>query len=885
MAHGNARGITIAGSGAFTGGVSNVGNTGGTTGMIASQLLFVGSNNITLSQSVNGNSATLSIFGGAGGGGGGVAISGGTQLATSGTVNWANSNGITFGMSGSTQMTASYTVPSTVGLLSAVNLSAGTTSNNLSAFTLSNSNNVSFGLNGSVITATVTTPAQTNQTGAIYVTAQSTGQSSSSTYDARSLSLVGDGIVSAGWSNGTLRISATQSNQAFSADALSTFQTLVLQDSNGISFSNNAGSIRLTHGLQFTSNTSNVTSNALHSSASRVFNVIAATNNTGGGTASLSSNVSFSNANGATFYTSAGNAVALSYTVPSTAGLVSAINISAGTTSNNLSAFTLSNSNNVSFGLNGSVVTATISVPAQTVQTLGLYAVSNTTGASSSSTVDARSLSFQGAGVASVGYSNGSVVISVPSGGGAGDGFNILAAGTQTATTAGSVKFVDSNGISWGMSGSTQITASYTVPSTAGLISAINASAGTTSNNLSAIVFSNSNDFSFGLNGSTITGSYTVPTVTNSSWSVSDAATSGTVGRLAFTNLNGVTLSLSTGTGGRHTIVGSHNALTSQSGQAFSAAGGSSAFQTLGFSDNAHGSWTNTNGSVALAPIKVSLYAASNTTQSSSGTQNLSSLIFAGAGVASVGVTNGSVIISVPAGGGAAGVANAAGTQTGTSGTIVFSNSNGYSFGMSNSSRITINGPTLNYYEPLGAVHSQAVVQGTVPLQNLAVPFNINATQLNMMLAHTGSSSGGFTLTFTAGLYTMSGSTASLASSASMSFGYNSTAATSYTNHSGTRIYSFSLGTWNLTPGNYLLGFICSSSSSQTAGTVSYLLNRSNYTLQGEATAGGNYTRYFGNGIYSASSSVLPNSVHLTQQVQSTNQALRQPWFAMAGAL
>lgn len=48
----------------------------------------------------------------------------------------------------------------------------------------------------------------------------------------------------------------------------------------------------------------------------------------------------------------------------------------------------------------------------------------------------------------------------------------------------------------------------------------------------------------------------------NSSWTVSDAATSGTVGRLAFTNLNGVTLSLSSGTGGLHTIVGSHNALT-----------------------------------------------------------------------------------------------------------------------------------------------------------------------------------------------------------------------------------------------------------------------------------------------------------------------------------
>ena len=106
--------------------------------------------------------------------------------------------------------------------------------------------------------------------------------------------------------------------------------------------SNNAGSLRITHGLQFTSNTSAITSNAfntsgssnfvltanssllqhtsatsaitsnaLNTSASRVINIVAATNNTGGGTASLSSNVSFSNANGATFYTSAGGAIAM----------------------------------------------------------------------------------------------------------------------------------------------------------------------------------------------------------------------------------------------------------------------------------------------------------------------------------------------------------------------------------------------------------------------------------------------------------------------------------------------------------------------------------------------------------------------------------------------
>lgn len=160
--------------------------------------------------------------------------------------------------------------------------------------------------------------------------------------------------------------------------------------------------------------------------------------------------VTFANSNGVSFGLNG------STVTGSVATSLTNLNLSAGTTSNNLSAFVFSNSNSVSFGLNGSTVTATVAYPAQTNQTLGLYAVSNTT-QNSSTTVDARTISFQGAGVASVGYSNGSVVVSVPAGGGG--------------------------------------------------LTNINVSAGTTSNNLSNVVFSNSNGVTFGLNGSTVTAS------------------------------------------------------------------------------------------------------------------------------------------------------------------------------------------------------------------------------------------------------------------------------------------------------------------------------------------------------------------------------------------
>ncbi len=102
--------------------------------------------------------------------------------------------------------------------------------------------------------------------------------------------------------------------------------------------------------------------------------------------------------------------------------------------------------------------------------------------------------------------------------------------------------------------------------SNAATISNILVSAGTVTTNGSAFTFSNSNNFSFGLGTGTaagiITASYTVPTVTNSAWTLSDAATSITVARLAFTNSNGLTLSLSTATGGSATVIGSYTVPT-----------------------------------------------------------------------------------------------------------------------------------------------------------------------------------------------------------------------------------------------------------------------------------------------------------------------------------
>lgn len=534
----------------------------GTSSQNTGTVSFANSNGVTFGLS----NGTLTASAAGGGGGGGIAASAGTQSMSTGTLVLANSNGVTFGMSGSSQITASYTVPSTAGLLSNINVSAGTTSNNLSAVTFSNSNGVSFGLNGSTVTGSVA--AQTNQSVGIYASSQTYGQSSSSTIDARSLSVVGSGGVSVGMSAGALLISgqttAAQTNQsaikafgvsntgqtagntgvstgidwvlagsgsitlsqstvgggpntvwvqhpawittqtavAFSADASSTFQTLTFQNSNGVSFSNNAGALRVTHDLQYTSATSAITSNALNTSASRVINIIAATNSTGGGTASLSSNVSFSAANGITFYTSAGNAIVGSHNALTTArASTDAIGLNTAQTNVTWTA----NSSGLSINAAGyaGTTTAVTGNAVLTLNSLGLRL--------DGSGLAGTSTGFTGANIsASMTQNSAGLALSMSVAAPGGGGGVALSAGTQSVST-GTVKFADSNGITFGMSGSSQVTASYNSTQFAGTGTSITGLASITLDS-AGIKFNGSNLAGTGTTfaGANISGSMTM---------------------------------------------------------------------------------------------------------------------------------------------------------------------------------------------------------------------------------------------------------------------------------------------------------------------------------------------------------------------------------------
>lgn len=400
----------------------------------------------------------------------------------------------------------------------------------------------------------------------------------------------------------------------------------------------------------------------------------------------------------------------------------------------------LAGGNNITLSgsTNGASISITISAPNQSNQILSGFALNNTTGQSSSSTLDARSLSFDGRGNVSVGFSAGAVVIS---GGQSNQQMTLFATGNTTQSSSGT-------------------------------------------SNASSLIFRGEGIASVGItNGSVVlsvpspaaqtnqtVGFYALQNTTaQSSSSTWDARS------MSFAGMGIVSLGNSAGSG----LVIS----ATQSNQAFSAAGGSSAFQTLSFSDNANASWTNNAGQVALTSLRASLFATSNTTQGTSGTANLHSLIFAGAGVASVGVTDGSVVISVPSGGGAgdggvfAGVStmgNTAGsTGTVSTGNFVFVGSNGISLSQStgaagSAATVTIDAGVLSKWRRADAMSVGASNAANSSASIIGFVLDCPVAASNVLIAgsvsaatQTNTSSAGYVIGWSGVFYTRSGSTLS----------------------------------------------------------------------------------------------------------------------------
>jgi hypothetical protein len=378
---------------------------------------------------------------------------------------------------------------------------------------------------------------------------------------------------------------------------------------------------------------------------------------------------------------------------------------------------------------------------------------------------------------------------------------------------------------------------------TVGLITAL--SAGTTLASNGQVVFSNSNNISFGLNGNTLTASFaqsTQPGVTAIGVSTGGNTlgnTGTTQGTVVFAGLGIVTLSQSTAAGSLATI-------------------NISATQSTGPAALAAGTQTGTSGTFFFNNSNGISFGMSGSTQITATADYVRSI--------------------------SAGTTNATGNQ------IVFSNSNGVSFG-ANGATITASvaaGVRVTAFSQWAEFGTNASIShGSLLLQKVSSPVSISATQAAIMMdlnaGATGSQSTG-ALTVSMGVYTLAGSTASLASSGSRVISWTSGSETSassrYGGVSGTRYRTIGINL-NITPGDYLIAY-----HFQTANIDKWrVMGRQAVNIVG--TYDGFETGYFIDG-YSTSSfnSAMPASIVATNTnyVRTGLPALRQPGVILVGS-
>ena len=814
-------------------------------------------------------SIAVSDIGGGGGGGGGVNITlggntaGVLSLVSTGTLFLAGGNNVTLSQNGN-----SVTISANTAAAANLSISAGTTSGAFGGVTFANANNVSFGLNNGTITATA---SQSVQTAGVYLFGNTTGQSSSNTYDVRSLSISASGLVSAGFSGASLLISSpptqfvgvgisTAGNTAGITGVQS--QQLVLVGGNNVTLSGSAaggnGTVSInvpsqtvqTIGLYGSSQTYGQSSSSTYDARS-ITVVGQGAVNIGMSAGSLLISV-------ATNATAGGNIFGVGNTTgqsSSSSFVFSSLNLSlAGILSGGWS----SNS-------------FIISAPSSTGLSQSMFAASNTTlGTSGTQTIG--QLSLAGAGNVSVGVSNGSYVISGSGGGGGGVNFGVSTAGNTAGATGtvstGNVVLVGSGPISLsqatGAAGSAA-TITINAPATSSISGTGQLSVAVAGSTISLgvptqTIFATGNTTQ-GSSGTFTAGSFLVNALGNISAGYSNGSlvlsgaggggaglslgvstggnTSGNTGtfsgQVVFAGGNNITLSVSSGAAGAQTItisganVGgaqtgisglavSNTTYTSgtvtfqnangisfgssgangisasytQSGQAFSAGGGSSTFSTLSFTNGNGVSFTNTAGSVgAIVATTQALFFNGNTTgQSSSSTVADQSVSYSLGGAISGGMSGGSVLLSAPA----------TSSISGTGLVSVVVNASTISIGVAI--------PQLSFFQPLGPAQNTTVTQnglGSVQVYPAIAPFPFTATRADIMISASAAvlavSTMAQTISAFVGLYSLNASTLTLLSSGSQSYAMTNSSNASNASITGIRRISVPINV------NYTGGF------------------------------------------------------------------------------
>jgi hypothetical protein len=228
----------------------------------------------------------------------------------------------------------------------------------------------------------------------------------------------------------------------------------------------------------------------------------------------------------------------------------------------------------------------------------------------------------------------------------------------------------------------------------------------------------------------------------------------------------------------------------------------------------------------------------------------------------------------------------AAGTQTATSGTVVFSNANGVTFGMSNNSVVTASIIANNTYDGWAPYADIEMVtgqqgQGTLYFEPEHSPYYFqDRVGVPIVYTNASNSTGSVTLSYWVGLYTQNVSTLSLSASTSVTTAWTfSGTVGSWSLYSGMRLLTIP---WNLTVAEQEI-YIAQLSRSTTGGanaTLSQMLvSQASYNFVGFFGQSHNTTQQWtqGQGVYTATTSAMPNSVAFSQIRGSDSNNFRAP--------
>ncbi len=423
--------------------------------------------------------------------------------------------------------------------------------------------------------------------------------------------------------------------------------------------------------------------------------------------------------------------------------------LSAGANTLSLGTAVFSNSNNVSFGINGQTITASVS-GAGGAFSAGVSTGGNTGG---NTGVSGTRLVLVGSQNITLNQATDANGLTVSFSGGAGAAGNTGFISANATASLGTVVFSNSNGVTFGVNGQT-LTGSINSTSGAG-------TGFTTAAQPGAAIAGTLNSNGLNLGVPAFITTWTVPTVTNSSLTMqAGGSTLSSVSRIAFVDSNGVSFGASTSNNGSITITATvaTNYLTSQSTQflAMTIAGNTAGTSTFAASNNAslffnggnnitlsgNGSTVTISGpnTVAQSNQTEGYYFSGNTTISSTGTMDARSVSIKGAGAVTVGFDTAASQIVISGGTAAAGSlsfyasSNTTSTSSGSgAGSISIAGAGAISIAASNSGfivsspvtsslsatgmvSISTNGSTISIGAPVcvGTVTAQTNVTWTV---------------------------------------------------------------------------------------------------------------------------------------------------------------------------